>query len=302
MTDPNGNIVTEMMYKAWGEVRYSTGSMPTDYTYTPAQTMRGQAGQRSEMDGLGLMFYNARWLRSLRPRAAKRREGYDPELGRFAQADNIIPARKVSVSWDRYAYVRNNPISFNDPSGHDVGCAGRDASECASQKPISYPESLDIKSSNIIISLLEQDNDSIIPQSITSLINSATPQTTKEHTITPSTTPSPIPTKTCLFTPTSSYVTPSPDQISEEGPSLSELVVDKVSIFLESFDVDSVPEAYPYDIFSPFENISPDINVYIEIVRIGLTLGVSVWNRTDKIREILNSNIIYPLPYPVPYQ
>ena len=107
MTDTNGNIVTEMMYKAWGEVRYSSGSSPTDFTYT---------GQRSEMDNIGLMFYNARW--------------YDPELGRFAQADNIIPAKRQPISWDRFAYARNNPILFNDPSGHDVGCAGRDASEC----------------------------------------------------------------------------------------------------------------------------------------------------------------------------
>jgi hypothetical protein len=33
-------------------------------------------------------------------------------------------------AWDRYAYANNNPVRYNDPSGHDVGCAGRDASEC----------------------------------------------------------------------------------------------------------------------------------------------------------------------------
>jgi RHS repeat-associated protein len=53
-------------------------------------------------EGFGLMFYNARW--------------YDPALGRFAQADTIVPAGVQGL--DRYAYVGNNPINYNDPSGH----------------------------------------------------------------------------------------------------------------------------------------------------------------------------------------
>lgn len=50
------------------------------------------------------MFYNARW--------------YDPSLGRFAQADNIVPSPVHSQSWDRYSYANNNPINYTDPSGH----------------------------------------------------------------------------------------------------------------------------------------------------------------------------------------
>jgi RHS repeat-associated protein len=57
-----------MYYKAWGETRYSTGSMNMDYQYT---------GQRTVTE-IGLHFYNARW--------------YDSSLGRFAQADTIIPS------------------------------------------------------------------------------------------------------------------------------------------------------------------------------------------------------------------
>jgi len=116
MTDPNGNVMSETLYKAWGEIRYSSGSSPTDFTYTPAQTMRGQAGQRSEVDDIGLMFYNARW--------------YSPELGRFTQPDTIafaaplersergLPGAGNPAAYDRYAYVINNPIKLNDPSGH----------------------------------------------------------------------------------------------------------------------------------------------------------------------------------------
>jgi hypothetical protein len=65
------------------------------------------------------MYYKARW--------------YDPLLGRFNQADSIVPASTQGIqAWDRYAYVSNNPILHNDPTGHDVGCAGLDASSCQS--------------------------------------------------------------------------------------------------------------------------------------------------------------------------
>jgi hypothetical protein len=55
-----------------------------------------------------LYFYQARW--------------YDPALGRFAQADPIVPiATQGMQAWDRYAYVNNSPIMNADPSGHCVG-------------------------------------------------------------------------------------------------------------------------------------------------------------------------------------
>lgn len=41
---------------------------------------------------------------------------YDPSLGRFAQADTIIPGGVQGL--DRYAYVNNAPTRFTDPSGH----------------------------------------------------------------------------------------------------------------------------------------------------------------------------------------
>jgi RHS repeat-associated protein len=97
--DTAGNVVGETRYTAWGEERYSSGTVSTDYTYT---------GQYSNTDDFGLMYYKARW--------------YDPQLGRFAQADSIVPGAGNPISWDRYAYVKNNPIVFFDPTGH-VNCA-----------------------------------------------------------------------------------------------------------------------------------------------------------------------------------
>jgi len=57
------------------------------------------------------MYYNARW--------------YDSQLGRFAQADTIVPGGVQG--YDRYAYVNNNPLRYTDPSGHSVDCGLGDA-------------------------------------------------------------------------------------------------------------------------------------------------------------------------------
>jgi RHS repeat-associated protein len=98
--DTAGNVVGETRYTAWGEERYSSGSVSTDYTYT---------GQYSNTDDFGLMYYKARW--------------YDPQLGRFAQADSIVPGAGNPLAWDRYSYVKNNPIIQSDPSGHNADCS-----------------------------------------------------------------------------------------------------------------------------------------------------------------------------------
>ena len=100
----SGGLYGRLLYKAWGEQRWSSGTTPTTYRYT---------GQRSE-SSLGLYYYGARW--------------YDPNLSRWLQPDSIVPLAVEGVqAWDRYAYVNNNPIKYNDPTGHDVGCGGRNA-------------------------------------------------------------------------------------------------------------------------------------------------------------------------------
>lgn len=54
------------------------------------------------------MFYNARW--------------YDPYITQFSQPDSIVPDPYNSQDWNRYAYARNNPVKYTDPSGHGVDC------------------------------------------------------------------------------------------------------------------------------------------------------------------------------------
>lgn len=49
---------------------------------------------------------------------------YDPRLGRFLQADALVPDMASSQSWNPYSYVQNRPLRFTDPSGFEDSPAG----------------------------------------------------------------------------------------------------------------------------------------------------------------------------------
>jgi RHS repeat-associated protein len=80
----------------------STNAQFTAFSYT---------GQRG-LEASGLMDYKARF--------------YDPVLGRFIQPDTIIPGVGNSQAYNRYAYVLNSPVNFNDPTGHRQECDSND--------------------------------------------------------------------------------------------------------------------------------------------------------------------------------
>jgi RHS repeat-associated protein len=98
IVNSSGVSIGELRYRAWGETRYTTGAVGTDYRYT---------GQRQEA-GLGLYYYRARW--------------YDPGLGRFTSPDNLGPTLGLSKSHDLYGYALGNPMKFIDPSGNVALC------------------------------------------------------------------------------------------------------------------------------------------------------------------------------------
>jgi hypothetical protein len=53
---------------------------------------------------------------------------YDVGLGRFISADTIVPEASQPQSFNRYSYGYNNPVKYQDPSGHfawiPLGLAG----------------------------------------------------------------------------------------------------------------------------------------------------------------------------------
>ena len=64
---------------------------------------------------IGLSYYIARF--------------YDPVIAHFIQADSLVPEAGSTVGYDRYAYVYNNPINLNDPTGNRA-CDDNYGPEC----------------------------------------------------------------------------------------------------------------------------------------------------------------------------
>ncbi|HLY32309.1 MAG TPA: RHS repeat-associated core domain-containing protein [Ktedonobacterales bacterium] len=90
--DTNGNVIASQLYTPYGQMRYSSGVMPT---------AKGFTGQRAD-SVTGLDYYTARY--------------YDPQVGQFVSADTV----KAGLS--PYAYVMGNPETKADPSGHCPWC------------------------------------------------------------------------------------------------------------------------------------------------------------------------------------
>jgi RHS repeat-associated protein len=84
---------------------YPFGRVQTASPQASFKVSRQFTGQIKD-DETGLYYYNFRY--------------YDPELGRFIQADDRIPDIGNPQSYNRYSYVLNNPLRYNDPDGHGV--------------------------------------------------------------------------------------------------------------------------------------------------------------------------------------
>jgi RHS repeat-associated protein len=96
LTSGTGGTTQHYEYTAYGQDRYinSATAFPETRRFT----------SQAKDDETGLMYYGARY--------------YDPELGRFIQPDNLIQDQFDPQSLNRYAYARNNPLRYIDPSGH----------------------------------------------------------------------------------------------------------------------------------------------------------------------------------------
>jgi RHS repeat-associated protein len=97
VTRSDGAVLQRVVYKPYGGLSVAQGADATPrlgFYFT---------GQRLE-SSVGLYDYGARF--------------YDPALGRFLQPDSIVPSPLSPQSLNRYAYVRNNPLRYVDPTGH----------------------------------------------------------------------------------------------------------------------------------------------------------------------------------------
>ncbi|ASV12352.1 RHS repeat domain-containing protein [Leptospira santarosai] len=99
--DDEGNTLSQMQYQPYGETFVQRGDLNFSPKYNSQELDRES----------GFYFYNARY--------------YDPGIARFTSADTIIDGEFDTQGWNRFSYVKGNPIGAKDPSGHDACTTSR---------------------------------------------------------------------------------------------------------------------------------------------------------------------------------
>lgn len=88
----NGNVIENSAYYPYGQIR--SGGTKTKYLYT---------GQENDPE-TNLDYYNARY--------------YSPDMMHFTQPDTYTADIYNPQDLNEYSYVKNNPETYNDPTGH----------------------------------------------------------------------------------------------------------------------------------------------------------------------------------------
>ena len=94
VADDSGNAVSRVEYMPYGQEWFSEGADNFAPKYNSQELDK-------ESD---LYYFNARH--------------YDPELARFVSADTVVDGVDTTAGWNRYMYVKGNPIAYKDPTGH----------------------------------------------------------------------------------------------------------------------------------------------------------------------------------------
>ncbi|WP_324603286.1 RHS repeat-associated core domain-containing protein [Leptospira santarosai] len=94
--DDEGNTLSQIQYQPYGETFVQRGDLNFSPKYNSQELDRES----------GFYFYNARY--------------YDPGIARFTSADTIIDGEFDTQGWNRFSYVKGNPIGAKDPTGHLV--------------------------------------------------------------------------------------------------------------------------------------------------------------------------------------
>ncbi|AXR62415.1 hypothetical protein DQM68_09055 [Leptospira mayottensis] len=94
--DDDGNTLSQIQYQPYGETFVQRGDLNFSPKYNSQELDRES----------GFYFFNARY--------------YDPGIGRFTSADTIVDGELDTQGWNRFSYVKGNPIGAKDPTGHDT--------------------------------------------------------------------------------------------------------------------------------------------------------------------------------------
>jgi RHS repeat-associated protein len=100
----DASTIERFHYDPWGRRRNGDGTLEGEFTTTGTHVATRGYTMHEHLPSLGLIHMNGRL--------------YDPRLGRFMQADSVLQDPSDLQAHNRYAYVRNNPMKYTDPTGH----------------------------------------------------------------------------------------------------------------------------------------------------------------------------------------
>ncbi|MGZ7442370.1 polymorphic toxin-type HINT domain-containing protein [Paenibacillus sp. TH7-28] len=96
LTDSQGNQFNTYTYDIWGNPETEVETVPNVFRYS------GEYWDNTT----DLQYLRARW--------------YDPNAGRFVSKDSFEGSINNPLSLNRYSYVENNPLIYEDPTGHYI--------------------------------------------------------------------------------------------------------------------------------------------------------------------------------------
>ena len=101
IVDSAGQKVVEYTYDAWGKVLSTTGSLASTIGASNPYRYRGYWYDQET----GLYYLQSRY--------------YDPQTGRFINADVYVSTGQGVLGYNMFAYCLNNPVNGCDPTGTD---------------------------------------------------------------------------------------------------------------------------------------------------------------------------------------
>ncbi|WFB70004.1 RHS repeat-associated core domain-containing protein [Chryseobacterium sp. WX] len=110
ISDEAGNKLEQRHFDAWGNfthLQIGSGQIITDKNSINSTALLLERGYTSHehFAEVGIIHMNGRL--------------YDPLLRRFLNADENIPDPTNTQNYNKYGYVMNNPLMFNDPTGEE---------------------------------------------------------------------------------------------------------------------------------------------------------------------------------------
>jgi RHS repeat-associated protein len=110
ITNSSGALIQRFRYSAYGEQQ----EVSVGVSGSLSLTTKGYTSHE-HIDDMNIIHMNGRI--------------YDPTIGRMMQSDPIVQAPEFVLSYNRYAYVWNNPMNRIDPTGYSSDGPGGEDSE-----------------------------------------------------------------------------------------------------------------------------------------------------------------------------